>query len=166
MKRKKAKRLLLCSAVTVIVCIIMQVQSNAENADTFINAEYVSYCEDAGKQYGICPELLEAIMEAESSGDPRAENGNCKGLMQINLTYHSERMDKLGVTDIYDARGNIFLAADYLSELFLEYGDVGTVLMVYNGNRDALIRSNALNYTEYAQRIVKRSEELERLHGK
>lgn len=162
-KRAKWK---LCVLITMAVCSITQMGLNAQNADTFISEEYQTYCEEIGNQYGICPELLEAIMESESSGNATAENGSCKGLMQINMKYHKERMKKLGVTDIYDGRENILLAADYLVELFEEYGDIGTVLMVYNGSSDAIERGAQGDYTEYATKIMKRSEQLERLHGK
>ena len=153
-------------SLVLLVCFSAQVKLSAESADTFIRAEYASYCEEIGGAYGICPELLEAIMESESSGNPRAQNGNCKGLMQINLNYHKDRMQKLGVEDIYDAKGNILLAADYLAELFREHGDIGTVLMVYNGSRDAIARGKQADYTEYALKIMKRSEQLERQHRK
>ena len=143
-----------------------QFKLQAENADTFISPECVAYCEEIGSQYAICPELLMAIMESESSGNPKAQNGNCKGLMQINVNYHKKRMERLGVSDIYDARGNILLAADYLAELFREHGDIGTVLMLYNGSKNALDRGKEANYTEYAKKIMARSEQLERLHQK
>lgn len=152
--------------ITLIACFRTQFSLNAGNADTFIPAEYVGYCEEAGKKYGICPELLEAMIESESSGNLNAQNGNCKGLMQINVTYHQTRMQKLGVADIYDARGNILVAADYLTELFQKYEDIGTVLMVYNGSSDALERGKRGAHTEYAQKIIRRSQQLERLHGK
>lgn len=157
---------MLCVIMTLAICSVTQMGLSAQSADTFIPAEYQTYCEEIGNQYGICPELLEAIMESESSGNPNAENGNCKGLMQINLKYHGDRMQELGVANIYDSRGNILLAADYLVELFEEYGDVGTVLMVYNGSEDAIARGQQGDYTDYASKIMKRSEELERLHGK
>ena len=147
-RRRKALFVILIAALLLTA----QLRPQAESADTFISKECVSYCEEIGGQYGICPELLEAIMESESSGDQWARNGNCKGLMQINM--------------IYDKRGNILLAADYLSELFLEYNDVGTVLMLYNGSRNAVERGKRADYTEYALKIMKRSEQLERLHQK
>ncbi len=152
--------------VIAVICLMVQLRPKAGSADTFISPECVAYCEEIGMQYGICPELLEAIMESESSGNPKARNGNCKGLMQINENYHKKRMKKLGVTDIYNARSNIMLAADYLSELFQEHGDLGTVLMIYNGSKNAKKRGEAADYTQYAQTIMKRSEQLERLHQK
>lgn len=163
---KKRIKWIFFVALMAVICFTAQLKLSAENADTFIPQEYVSYCEEIGSEYGICPELLEAIMESESSGNPRAQNGNCKGLMQINVKYHEDRMQKLGVTDIYDAEGNIRLAANYLLELFQEYQDIGTVLMVYNGSSDALERGEAADYTQYAEKIMERSEQLERLHRK
>ncbi len=151
---------------TMVICFATQIKADAQDADTFISEECQSYCEEVGAEYGICPELLEAIMEAESSGDETAENGNCKGLMQVNVVYHQDRMERLGVYDIYDGKGNVYLAADYLLELFEEYGDLGTVLMAYNGTKDAVERGERGDYTEYATKIMQRSEQLERLHGK
>lgn len=166
MQYKKRIQSALFLALALVVCFSAQLRLQAESADTFIPQEYVAYCEEIGGTYGICPELLEAIMESESSGNPQAQNGNCKGLMQINMLYHRERMQKLGVSDIYNARGNILLAADYLAELFREYGDIGTVLMIYNGSRDAIWRGERAYYTDYALKIMKRSEQLERQHRK
>ena len=68
---------------------------------------------------------------------------------------------------LYDPYGNMLVAADYLSELFEEYEDVGVVLMTYNGDSDA----EAFSYCEaelsgYADDILTLSAELERAHGK
>lgn len=166
MQNKKRIKWTLFATLIMTVCFMAQFKLQAENADTFISPECVAYCEEIGRQYAICPELLEAIMESESSGNPRAQNGNCKGLMQINVNYHKNRMSRLGVSDIYDERGNILLAADYLAELFREHGDVGTVLMLYNGSKNALERGIQADYTEYARKIMARSAQLERLHQK
>lgn len=166
MKYKNVRKKVFFVISMLIVCVMGQIQADAKSADTFIPQEYVAYCEEIGREYGICPELLEAIMESESSGNPQAGNGNCKGLMQVNTQYHKGRMAKLGVDDIYDAKGNIRLAADYLLELFQEYQDIGTVLMVYNGSKNALERGERADYTEYAAKIIRRSEQLERVHQK
>lgn len=102
-----------------------------------------------------------AIIEHESSGQAGATNGGCKGLMQIK--YHTERMNRLGVTDIYDPYGNILVGCDYLAELFAEYEDISIVLMKYNGTSGA-VEKGYENRTKYADEIIKRTMELERLH--
>ena len=39
------------------------VKINAAGADTDLPEEYQQYCEEIGQSYGICPELLEAIID-------------------------------------------------------------------------------------------------------
>ena len=94
--------------------------ASAEN-DTWISEEAQQQCITYGEEYGICPELLMAIIEQESSGKAYAENGSCKGLMQISEKWHKDRMDKLKA-DIYE--DNVLIGTDYLAELFAENEDV------------------------------------------
>ena len=161
---KKMLVVILLFWVAFIFCPII---SRSKSGDTYIDEQYQEYCVEIGERYCICPELLMAMIEAESSGIPDAENGSCKGLMQVSERWHKDRMERLGVTDIYDPYGNILVAADYSVELAEKHEDVGMVLMVYNGD------SRAKDYAEgkcelssYAQKILDRSAELERLHGK
>lgn len=123
-------------------------------------------CEEAGRMYGISPEFLMAVAQRESSGIPNAENGSCKGLMQVDTRFHSERMARLGVGDIYDPYGNVLVATDYFAELFEEYGDPAFVLDVYNGNSAAEYNYKNGIVSSYAGWILERSAELEREHGK
>lgn len=131
------------------------------------------YTEDIGEQYNICPELIQAIIERESSYDPYAKNGNCLGLMQVSSKWHSDRMEKLGVSDLYDPYSNILVGTDYLAELFdeaIESGrgdDLYYVLMRYNlKTSTANERWDAMDYSDYAIEVSERSAELEREHGK
>ncbi len=161
------------AAVLIMTTFFMLFGNGTVNLDaadlgqeTWIPVEYQQYCEEIGMTYGVSPELLIAIIEQESSGQPQVYNGNCKGLMQINEPYHRNRMEKFGVTNIYEPYGNILVGTDYLLYLFREYADLGTSLMVYNGSRNAVERGANANYTQYASHIMERTIELERLHGK
>lgn len=132
-------------------------------------AELIAITEEVGALYDICPELLQALVERESTFYINATNGSCKGLAQISTRWHTERMERLGVTDIYEPYGNILVAADYLRELFdeREDDDVYYVLMRYNMAIDTANQLYAAGeITDYARSIVKRAMELERLHGK
>lgn len=129
--------------------------------------ELIELTEEIGNQYHVSPELLQAMAETESTLQIEAINGDCKGLMQISERWHLDRMERLGVTDIYDPRSNILLAADYLAELYEINPDTYYVLMRYNMQTDTAERLYAAGeYSYYATSIVKRAEELERLHGK
>ncbi len=158
MKRAIATVLLMAAVLTPVTT------ASAEN-DTWISEEAQEQCITYGEEYGICPELLMAIIEQESSGQVYAENGSCKGLMQVSEKWHKDRMERLGVTDIFES--NILVGTDYLSELFAENDDLYWVLMAYNGGIDYANRMyEAEKYSRYAVSIANRSAELERLYGK
>lgn len=133
-----------------------------------IPTEITQYAEIIGNEFNICPELLEAIAFYESSYDPTVTNGNCKGLMQVNPTVHRLRFEEAGwaTSDWDNAYINMYIAADYLSELFEKYEDVGIVLGVYHGESNAVENGKTGNLSSYTKKILKRSEELERAHGK
>lgn len=147
----------------IIMCLSITFTSTAQPKGSFISEEAQEICVKYGEEYGICPELLMAMIEKESSGRPDVENGGCKGLMQISDRWHRDRMERLGVTDIYDSDGNIHVGADYLAELFEKYEDVGVVLAVYHGEKNATTKTELSDYADW---ILTRSAELERMNGK
>lgn len=151
----------------VLFMLLAVIEVSAYGADTELPQEYIQYCEEIGQAYHICPELLEAVIETESNGDPDAvgELGEI-GLMQIYPEYHMDRAERLGVGCLFNPRGNILVGADYLAELFEQYEDPGTVLMVYNGIEDATERGRRGDSTDYAEKVMKRAAQLERLHKK
>lgn len=128
-------------------------------------------CEEVGAIYDICPELLESIVWQESRGEQYAVNGECKGLCQINERWHRDRMQRLGVMDIWNKYGNVLLCADYLSELYeahkAECNDMELALMLYSMNPDNALRLyREGKRTAYVRQVLSRSEELERGRGK
>lgn len=157
----------------VILCQPIKASANSlsyivpEEVDG-IPTEITQNAEVIGSELNICPELLEAIAYYESSFRPTATNGNCKGLMQVNPTIHKARFTDAGWTnaDWSDAYKNMYVAADYLSELFERYEDVAVVLAVYHGEKDAVNKAQSGYMSSYVRKILKKSEELERLHGK
>lgn len=133
--------------------------------------DWENYIEEVCEERNICPELVQAIIEKESSWKPNARNGKCIGLMQINPEYQEERMKKYGITaaDLTDPYDNILIGVDYLRELFEEYGDIYAVLMFYNAGYSDKYGLGAWKderYSDYAIEVSERSAELERLHGK
>lgn len=153
--------------VTLAAVLTVPINTEARNTEKITEEQLIEYTEDIGQQYGICPELLQAIAERESSLNIYASNGSCKGLMQVSEDWHRDRMERLGVTDIYNPYDNILLAADYLAELFEDNSDLYYVLMRYNMKTSTANELYAAGqYTDYAVGIAERSAELERLHGK
>lgn len=126
-----------------------------------------SECEMAGAEYGVCPELLEAIAWKESRFHKDAKNGSCIGVMQINSSVHSKRLEVYGI-DQYSLRAQCRVAASILADLAKEYAeegeeaDAGCILMAYHGENNP----SEKNLSSYADTILTLSEKLERAHGK
>lgn len=150
--------------VTIIYgCVMVSVAGSGHQDD------WEEYIEKICAERNICPELVEAMIEQESSWNPRAINGNCVGLMQIDQTYHWLRMQKLGVVDLTDPYENILIGVDILEDLFQKYEDPAAVLMFYNAgysDGSGLRAYDQGRISGYATQILERAAELERLHGK
>ena len=137
----------------------------SENKVT-VPEEIERICIQYGKENGIAPELLEAVIWKESRFQPEVVNaaGTCHGLMQISKGSHRNRMDRLGVTDLYDPESNIAVGTDYLRELFEANEDVATVLELYNGDGSAAGDPN--RDSGYAKKVIAIANALERAHFK
>lgn len=110
--------------------------------------EYIAV---TSRQYGIAPETILAMCYRESTYDPSniGDGGESYGLMQVQPKWHSERMERLGVTDLLDPYQNVTVGIDYLCELLSRYdGDVAKALVGYNQG------SFKGTVTEYAKDVL------------
>lgn len=120
----------------------------------------INYCKDIH----INPYMIMAMCERESQYNANAvgDSGRSLGIMQIQPKWHERRMDKLGCTDLLDARQNMMVGIDILMDLYSKCDDVAWVLMAYNGGSAYANRNyNAGNISEYARYIMTRAEEME-----
>ena len=135
--------------------------------DGYITEESLkSICKYVGNMYDISPELLQAMAWVESRYVVDAiSRCNAKGLCQIITKYHGPRIQRLGVTDIYDPYGNVLVCADIVDELSQhKYGDdMRYVLMAYNKGQYGENGANALYkkgiITEYATKVLAKEQE-------
>ena len=120
----------------------------------------INYCKDIH----INPYMIMAMCERESQYNANAvgDSGRSLGIMQIQPKWHELKMDKLGCTDLMDARQNMMVGIDILMDLYSKCDDVAWVLMAYNGGSAYANRNyNAGNISEYARYIMTRTEEME-----
>lgn len=152
-----------------IIAVSAPVETETAYDDTYISEMIQQECNKVGEECGYCPELLMAIIETESSGRQYAENGPCKGLMQINMSNEDilEYMAENDLTDIYDIHTNITMGCYVLSQKREVYGeDLYAVLMAYNGTSNVNERLESGDFTNYAITVSERSYELESAHEK
>lgn len=115
----------------------------------------------SGKQFGVDPLLVVAIMAVESSFNPIAESvAGAKGLMQIIPKYHLEKFaDFGGEHAVFDPRVNIFIGARIVREyLQMASGDLFTAMQTYAG---ALADPDAA----YTNRVLNEKDLLDTLAG-
>ncbi|WP_421934279.1 lytic transglycosylase domain-containing protein [Phenylobacterium sp.] len=88
---------------------------------------------EAARRFGLPEAWIEAVMRAESAGDPRAvSSAGAMGLMQLMPATWADLRIRYGFGgDPYDPRDNILAGAAYLRELHDRYGAPG-FLAAYN----------------------------------
>lgn len=91
---------------------------------------YETLIQEAAQRYGLNPELIRAVMRAESAFNPDAVSRvGAKGLMQIMPALAKD----LGVTDPFDPRQNVMAGARYLRQLLDAHrGNISLTLASYN----------------------------------
>lgn len=134
-----------------------------------IPEEIEFWSEYYGEKYGICPEVIEAMIWTESRCIPSAQSADksCKGLMQVKPSCHQERMQRLNARNVFGITENIRIGTDYLAELAEDEEDIAVALAKYNGQSGEKIKK-ARNgqYSGYVKQILKIAGALEEVHGK
>src|SRR5438445_11735847 len=101
-----------------------------------ISASLDAHIRNVGKRYGVSPDLIVAIIEAESSFNPRAvSRRGARGLMQLMPGTASS----LRVSDTFDPYENIEGGVRHLRQLMDRYhGNLPVVLAAYNAGEQAV----------------------------
>ena len=133
--------------------------------DIPLDDELQDYIIETSEERGVDPAIIIAMIKRESQFDIDiiGDKGKAFGLMQIHPRWHSDRMEKLGVTDLLDPYQNVTVGIDIMAELLDGGGSVEWALMAYNGgyaNANRHIEAGTLS--EYATDVLKFAEELER----
>lgn len=161
MKRKIS---VLC-LIAIAIATLSPIKAKADDyKDTYLSEEIVKTCEAAERVYGIDAQLLEALIETESSGRQYAVNkyGDCIGLCQLNPKYMKEFVKNVignDSFDWYDIEIQVFTCCEYLNylkDLECTEGDIMLVLQAYNEGPEA-VREGCSNY---ALKITKRAFEI------
>lgn len=104
---------------------------------------YVPLVQAATQGTNVPPELVMSVMQAESSGNPRAvSRAGAKGLMQ----FIDSTARRYGIQDPFDPEQSIRGAVGYLGDLLQRYnGDAALAVAAYNageGRVDEYVRGN------------------------
>ena len=130
------------------------------------SAQYSKVIETAARASRLEPALVQAVMVAESGGDPNAlSKRGARGLMQLMPA--TARL--YGVRNVFDPEQNVRAASQYLRDLADRYqNDLELVLAAYNAGPTAVDLSGGkipplretLDYVPRVLRIYSRLREL------
>jgi len=107
---------------------------------------------NASAAYGVPLNILQAVAQQESSMCPRAvSSAGAQGLMQLMPATAAS----LGVTNPFDPQQSANGGAQYLAQLFQQYGDWNTALIAYNQGPGALAQNGPYSSSQqYASTIL------------
>lgn len=105
---------------------------------THARQQFKPIIHEAARQTGIEPSLLEAVIAAESSFNPRARSPKgALGLMQLMPA----TAQRFAVNDPFDPKANVLGGAYYLRELLDRFrNDLQLALAAYNAGEGAVAR--------------------------
>ena len=127
-------------------------KSNANSGRRKDDSGFLDLIESSGKKYEIEIDLIRAIIEVESGGNPLAlSSAGAAGLMQLMPITAKE----LGVTDRFDPEQNIDSGTRYLRRLIDRFGSAELALWAYNAGPTAVESGRMPEETqEYVPRVL------------
>jgi soluble lytic murein transglycosylase-like protein len=115
----------------------------------------------AGRQIGIDPLLIIAVMAVESRFNPIAESlAGAKGLMQVIPKYHADKLQNYGGEDaVFDPQVNILVGTQILKEYIARTGNLSIALQMYAGalnDSEDVYTTRVMNEKQRLQQVVNR----------
>lgn len=99
---------------------------------------FKKYIFEYSDEYGVNPVVVAAIIKVESTYNEKClSSTGCKGPMQVAVTYHKEKLKKLGITqkEIFTIKYGLAVGCMILKEyLDKSKGDYYLALKRYNGS--------------------------------
>lgn len=114
-------------------------------------------CEATGVPYALALGVIEKETQFQNiAGD----GGTSLGYMQVKPSCHYDRMERLGVTDLWDPAGNFLVGCDYLAEMMAKTDTTAEALMAYNMGPSGAsnLWKEGVRESEYSRKVMAYAE--------
>jgi soluble lytic murein transglycosylase-like protein len=138
---------------TVIVVLAPAVLQSARAAHAPLDARpFADLIETVSLKHGVDPELVHAVVQAESNYQPHAKsNVGARGLMQVM----PDTAKDFGIRDLYDPQNNLEAGVQYLKFLLARF-DVKRAIAAYNAGPANVRKYNGIPPFQETQNYVKK----------
>lgn len=121
----------------------------------------VGMAHNTGRQIGIDPLLIIAVMAVESRFNPIAESiAGAKGLMQVIPKYHGDKLKSYGGEEsVFDPQTNILVGSQILKEYIARTGNLNSALQMYAGalnDAEDIYTNKVMTEKQRLQQVVNR----------
>lgn len=125
------------------------IEQGCHDDDIPLTYEEQDWLQAACEEFDVPYALALGLIEKETTfRNIISDNGASAGYMQIQEKWHWDRMERLGITDLLEPKGNFRVGCDFLAELYAKYNDWNMALTVYNmGHNPGYI-------TDYAKDVM------------
>jgi Rod binding domain-containing protein len=129
--------------------------TSVSSSETDWKEKFQRIIQDAARESDLSPQLLEAVISAESSGNPNAvSRKGAVGLMQLM----PDTAKAIGVNDPLDPAQNVSGGARYLRQMLDRFDDLRLALSAYNAGPVAVERYDGIppfrETQSYVDRII------------
>ena len=134
--------------------VLQKIQAYSSGSVLENVGKYSDIINEAAGKYDVKPNLIKAVIAAESGGKADSlSSKNAKGLMQLLDTTAKE----VGVTNVFDPHENILGGTKYLKDLIEKFsGNVDMALASYNAGPAAVDQYGGIPPFSETQNYVKR----------
>lgn len=113
---------------------------------------FADLIETVALRHGVDPELVHAVVEAESNYRPTAKSGvGARGLMQVMPSTAKD----FGIKNLYDPHNNLEAGVQYLKFLLARF-DIKRAIAAYNAGPGAVRKYNGIPPFRETQQYVKK----------
>ena len=109
-------------------------------------------CDEIGIQHELA---LAVIWQETDFRNIAGDGGDSAGYMQVQEKWHKDRMERLGVTNLFDPYSNFLVGCHYLAELIAKGRGLEWALMAYNGGptyANEMVKGKKIS--QYAENVL------------